>query len=278
MALDTSNRYFESKKNQPQEQVEYEQGVDPKRILAAACLKRNLIHMEDNKVMFNTSKIDKNRERKDLTLSSFPSEPQIFWVGDIVEVQFSIMAVSMKKTQRKLKLKLRTVAMIDKSFTKAEENVKSMVMKGQRMNLKCKEGETKRHSHPGKLKLQRPNPSLILGQPQHPYSFRVVVQAPDYLHGQASWQVWRVNADIEREMALKWRIRCSADVSGSSLAKTAAEMVGQFVTTVTVAQRDVHLEEYPIVPLLTPRRNANVSVTVLSLMEPAQRPSGDSTW
>ncbi|SJL06771.1 uncharacterized protein ARMOST_10113 [Armillaria ostoyae] len=64
MALDISNRYFETRKTHPQEQAEYEQGVDPKGILAAACLKRNLIHTKDNKVRFYTSKIDKNRERK----------------------------------------------------------------------------------------------------------------------------------------------------------------------------------------------------------------------
>ncbi|PBK82756.1 hypothetical protein ARMGADRAFT_1090060 [Armillaria gallica] len=149
MALDISNHYFETRKNQPQEQVEYEQGVNPKGILAVACLKRNLIHTEDNKVRFYTSKINENGERK-----FFPSEPQMFRVGDIVEVQLSIMAVSMKKTQRKLKLKLRMVAMIDESYTKervrlihknalmdkAEENVKSMVMEGQRMSLKHKVG------------------------------------------------------------------------------------------------------------------------------------------
>ncbi|PBK93578.1 hypothetical protein ARMGADRAFT_1079882 [Armillaria gallica] len=149
MALDISNNYFETRKNQPQEQAEYEQGVNPKGILAVACLKRNLIHMEDNKVRFYTSKIDENRERK-----FFPSEPQNFQVGNIVKVQLSIMAVSMKKTQRKLKLKLRTVAMIEESFTKeqarlihkniltnkAEENMESMVIEGQRMNLKCKVG------------------------------------------------------------------------------------------------------------------------------------------
>ncbi len=64
MALDISNHYFETRKNQPQEQAEYEQGVDPKGILAVACLKRNLIHTEDNKVRFYTSKIDENGERK----------------------------------------------------------------------------------------------------------------------------------------------------------------------------------------------------------------------
>ncbi len=100
-----------------------------------------------------------------------------------------------------------------------------------------------------------------------------MVQVPDYLPGQASWQVLRVNADIQQEMALRGRIRCSADISGSSLAKTTAETVGQFVTTVTVARRDVHicklsLEEYPIVPLLTPRRSVNVSVTVYHRWSP----------
>lgn len=125
--------------------------------------------------------------------------------------------------------------------------------------------------------------SLILGHPQRRYSFRVVVQAPDYVPGLASWQVLHVNADIEREMALKWRIRRFADVSGSSLAKTTAETVAEFVTTVTVARRDVHIYHssprgVPIVPLLTPCRSVNVSVTVLSSMALAQRPSGDSAW
>ncbi len=50
------------------------------------------------------------------------AEPQIFRVGDIVEIQLSIVAVSMRKLQQKMKLKLRTVAMLDESFMKVSHD------------------------------------------------------------------------------------------------------------------------------------------------------------
>ncbi|KAK0437096.1 uncharacterized protein EV420DRAFT_1652222 [Desarmillaria tabescens] len=149
LALDISNRYFETMKTHPQEQAEFEPGMDPKGILAAAGIKRNLIHMEDKKVWFYMSKVDENGERKFIM-----TEPQIFRIGDIVEVQLSIIAVLMKKLQRKLKLKLRMVAMINESFTKerarvmhknaimdkAEMKVRGNAADKQRTSLKCKVG------------------------------------------------------------------------------------------------------------------------------------------
>ncbi len=64
IALDINNRYFETMKAHPQEQAEFELGIDPRGILAAACTKRNLVHTEDNKVRFYTSKVDEEGERR----------------------------------------------------------------------------------------------------------------------------------------------------------------------------------------------------------------------
>ncbi len=50
------------------------------------------------------------------------AESQIFCVSDIVEIQLSIVAVSMRKLQQKMKLKLRTVAMLDESFMKVSHD------------------------------------------------------------------------------------------------------------------------------------------------------------
>ncbi|PBK83795.1 hypothetical protein ARMGADRAFT_944439 [Armillaria gallica] len=105
ISINISNRYLKK--------ASFEKGVDPKGILAAACTKKNLIHTEDNKVQFFTSSIDEEGERQFDT-----TEPQIFRPGNIVEIQLSIMAVAMKNSQKKIKLKLRSVALIDEGFTK----------------------------------------------------------------------------------------------------------------------------------------------------------------
>ncbi|PBK90603.1 hypothetical protein ARMGADRAFT_934064, partial [Armillaria gallica] len=93
ISLDINNRYFETMKAHPQEQAEFEPGIDPRGILAAACAKRNLVHTEDNKVRFYMSKLTKQTYRFVMV------EPQIFHVNDIVEIQLSIVAVSMRKLQ-----------------------------------------------------------------------------------------------------------------------------------------------------------------------------------
>ncbi|SJK96888.1 uncharacterized protein ARMOST_00136 [Armillaria ostoyae] len=65
MSVNISNCYLKSCTIHPQEEASLEKGVDPKSILAAACTKRNLIHMEDNKVRFFTSSIDDEGERRE---------------------------------------------------------------------------------------------------------------------------------------------------------------------------------------------------------------------
>ncbi|KAK0430230.1 hypothetical protein EV421DRAFT_1744358 [Armillaria borealis] len=75
-------------------QTEFEPDVNPRGILATAWTKRNLIHIEDNKVRFYISKVDKEGERRFIT-----AEPQIFHVGNIVKVQLSIVVMSMRKSQ-----------------------------------------------------------------------------------------------------------------------------------------------------------------------------------
>ncbi len=64
IGIDISNRYLESRRSQPQEEAAFEKGVDPKGILTAACVKRSLIHTEDNKVRFFRSSIDEEGERR----------------------------------------------------------------------------------------------------------------------------------------------------------------------------------------------------------------------
>ncbi|KAK0442061.1 hypothetical protein EV421DRAFT_1904239 [Armillaria borealis] len=121
ISINISNRYLESRRSHPQEEALFEKGVDPKGILAAACTKKNLIHIKDNKVRFFTSSIDKEGERCICRFDA--AEPQIFRPGDIVEVQLSIIAVAMKNSQKKMKLKLRSVALIDEGFTKERERM-----------------------------------------------------------------------------------------------------------------------------------------------------------
>ncbi|PBK65049.1 hypothetical protein ARMSODRAFT_892353 [Armillaria solidipes] len=113
IGIDISNHYLETSKAYPQEQASFEKGVDPKGILAAACARRDLLHTEDNKVRFFSSSIDEDGERR-----FEGTEPQIFHIGDILEVQLSIIAVALKNGQKRLKLKLRSVALLDQGFSK----------------------------------------------------------------------------------------------------------------------------------------------------------------
>ncbi|SJL18018.1 uncharacterized protein ARMOST_21589 [Armillaria ostoyae] len=116
IGIDISNRYLETSKAYPQEQASFEKGVDLKGILAAACMRRDLLHTEDNKVRFFSSSIDEDGERR-----FEGTEPQIFRIGDILEVQLSIIAVALKNGQKKLKLKLQSVALLDEGFSKERE-------------------------------------------------------------------------------------------------------------------------------------------------------------
>ncbi|SJL15841.1 uncharacterized protein ARMOST_19346 [Armillaria ostoyae] len=67
---DISDRYLETRKAYPQEEAMFEKGVNPKGILAAACTRRNLIHIEDNKVRFFTSSVDNEGERIEDSLNT----------------------------------------------------------------------------------------------------------------------------------------------------------------------------------------------------------------
>ncbi|PBK92372.1 hypothetical protein ARMGADRAFT_1081161 [Armillaria gallica] len=138
IGIDISNHYLEMSKAYPQEQASFEKGIDPKGILATACTRRNPLHTEDNKVRFFSSSIDENRERR-----FEGTEPQKFCIGDILKVQLSIIAVALKNGQKKLKLKLRSVAMIDEGFSKERERTihcKNIKEKAEQKN-RNKEGE-----------------------------------------------------------------------------------------------------------------------------------------
>jgi hypothetical protein len=53
----------------------------------------------------------------EIFISFIPTNPTCFRIGDIVEVQFTISAVPVKKEKFKMILNLRSLALVDGDFT-----------------------------------------------------------------------------------------------------------------------------------------------------------------
>ncbi|KAF8234667.1 hypothetical protein L208DRAFT_1151686, partial [Tricholoma matsutake] len=66
------------------------------------------IHTEDNQVQYFMAHRDSNGHRKFQAC-----EPQMFCVGDIVQVQLSFVVIPLKGGQRKMLTVLQSVALLD---------------------------------------------------------------------------------------------------------------------------------------------------------------------
>ncbi|KAK0187294.1 hypothetical protein F5146DRAFT_1004218 [Armillaria mellea] len=86
------------------------------------------------------------RESNDAARLGRRSKPQIFRPGDIVQIQLLIVAVAMKNSQKKMKLKLRSIALIDEGFSKREWtlHIKSLKAKAEARAIKDGESVTMR--------------------------------------------------------------------------------------------------------------------------------------
>ena len=130
-AIEITNRFFTLLKDAGCNpiSVPFEKGVNPKGYLAAALSGGDLVYTEENKVtyykrltdMINQKRWVANAQRKVKILTricKFESvNPKIFQVGDTVEAQISFVATPLQNGKQKLRVVLRSLALLDGKFS-----------------------------------------------------------------------------------------------------------------------------------------------------------------
>ncbi|TFK61642.1 hypothetical protein BDN72DRAFT_778033, partial [Pluteus cervinus] len=109
--MSMSNRYFTRVKEAGHmSNIPFPANVDPNNVLKAM-LNDEFIHTEENDVKYYT-------RYKDLgnMPTYFPGNPQMFRVGDIVEVQFSLVYYKMRLEKYVFKPMLYSIALLDGQF------------------------------------------------------------------------------------------------------------------------------------------------------------------
>ncbi|TFK60399.1 hypothetical protein BDN72DRAFT_722105, partial [Pluteus cervinus] len=102
-----TNRYFTRRSEaNTMPSIPFSEGIDPRGILKKM-LNNKMIHTEENEVKYYTRYADMARFRYITSL------PQIFRVGDLVEVQFSLVVYKMRDEQYILKPMLYAIALLD---------------------------------------------------------------------------------------------------------------------------------------------------------------------
>ncbi|TFK59720.1 hypothetical protein BDN72DRAFT_905595 [Pluteus cervinus] len=110
-SITLSNRYFTKRsEGQQMQSVPFAANVDPKKILTRM-LNSSLIHTEENDVQYFMRYGDLGRNFK---YSS--ANPQNFRIGDIVEVQFSLVVYRMRTEHYVLKPMLYSIALLEGKF------------------------------------------------------------------------------------------------------------------------------------------------------------------
>ncbi|KAK0465777.1 hypothetical protein IW261DRAFT_1574768 [Armillaria novae-zelandiae] len=106
-AFTVSNRYFQTAKEGGQyEAITFDKDVDPVGILQRLA-KTDVAHTEANVVQYFKANVDDEGKRR----------PQLFRIGDIVEVQCSIIIFKARGARHRMKLVLRAIAMLDCNMT-----------------------------------------------------------------------------------------------------------------------------------------------------------------
>ncbi|TFK57741.1 hypothetical protein BDN72DRAFT_866524, partial [Pluteus cervinus] len=107
-SLTFSNRYFTKRAEGPHMRaISFSSIIDPKKYLTRM-LSSTLIHTEENEVQYFTRYADMARQYKYL-----PAVPQQFRLGDIVEVQFSLVVYQMRTQYYVVKPMLYSIALLD---------------------------------------------------------------------------------------------------------------------------------------------------------------------
>ncbi|TFK58137.1 hypothetical protein BDN72DRAFT_782474, partial [Pluteus cervinus] len=117
-----SNRYFTKRsEGQQMQSVPFPVNVDPKKILTRM-LTSSLIHTEENDTQYFVRHGDLGRNFK---YSS--GNPQNFRIGDIVEVQFSLVVYHMRTEHYVLKPMLYSIALLEGKFGNVSEATTSIL-------------------------------------------------------------------------------------------------------------------------------------------------------
>ncbi|KAK0216370.1 hypothetical protein IW262DRAFT_1464909 [Armillaria fumosa] len=108
MVVELSNRYFRPRTaSNEEESVPFSTDVDPEGILGRL-MQHKLMHTDNNIVSYFKGEID-DRGKKRCTVA----KPQIFWVGDIVEAQCSMVFLKSNNSAVRLKAILRAIALVN---------------------------------------------------------------------------------------------------------------------------------------------------------------------
>ncbi|KIL65175.1 hypothetical protein M378DRAFT_77339, partial [Amanita muscaria Koide BX008] len=111
--LHASNRLLTPKRDALNTKVlELPNGVDPHGVLRATIDEGEYLYCDDNEVKYFECKTDKNGKKL-----FYRVQPQIYRVGDIVEVQVSFVVTPVREGKRKMRTILRSIALINGKFT-----------------------------------------------------------------------------------------------------------------------------------------------------------------
>ena len=129
--LDVSNRLLTPRRDAPSMRaVPFANGVDPRGLLTAIVSKGDYVHGEDNAVCYFICCMEEGVRRlvlnysyeTPLTLIRFePTELHIFHIGDIVEVQISVVVTPGRDGSHKMRTILRLIALIDGRFSQVND-------------------------------------------------------------------------------------------------------------------------------------------------------------
>ncbi|KAF8871496.1 hypothetical protein CPB84DRAFT_1692159 [Gymnopilus junonius] len=115
-SIEMSNQYFTPQKHAGQSQeLEIPSYIDPKGYLKNAMGKHH-VHIEDNIVHYYELTTDRFGESRFV-----PTKPIKFQVGDIAEVQVSVILVPLREKKFKSTIVLRSMSLMDGSFTQVRD-------------------------------------------------------------------------------------------------------------------------------------------------------------
>ncbi|KAK0207536.1 hypothetical protein IW262DRAFT_1281958, partial [Armillaria fumosa] len=118
-----SNQYFTPcSQSIEEDSVPFSMDVDPNGMLQRLA-SMQWIHAEDNKVRYYRGIVHGGKKRYII------AKPQTFRVGDIVEVQTSMVFVKDKRGQVKMKTILRAIAMVNCDITMVSKSFEQQMMK-----------------------------------------------------------------------------------------------------------------------------------------------------
>ncbi|KAF8896010.1 hypothetical protein BD779DRAFT_1466051 [Infundibulicybe gibba] len=131
--IELSNRYFTPKRDAPRmSHIPFSAAIDPEGILESIA-KAGYIHGEENMVDYYTCSHENGGEK------FRKAGPQVFRIGDLVEVQVSFTVVPLKAGKRKMLSVLRSIALLDGQFSQKRVMTKK-ISEGTKVTLKRRVG------------------------------------------------------------------------------------------------------------------------------------------